>query len=122
MAPVLKTNRKAPEVIGQTWIRTKNDDGSYTIVIKAVKEPFTVGFDFEKEDVGNDVADGNSVWGANGQLYVTSAVAAAAKVYSVAGALVKTVSLAAGETVSTSLPAGLYIVALNDSSYKVVIQ
>ena len=123
MVPVLKTTRKAPEVLGQTWTCTKDADNTYIIVIKKIQEPFTVSFDFEEGGVGNeDIADGNSIWSANGQLYVTSAVAANAKVYSVAGALVKTVALAAGETASASLPTGLYIVTLNNNSYKVVVQ
>lgn len=122
LAPVLKTNRKAEEVLGQTWTRQRNADGSYTVVIKTVQEPFTVGFDFNEDVANENVVDNNSVWSANGQLYVTSAIAANAKVYTVAGALVKTVTLTAGETVSTSLSSGLYIVTLNDNSYKVVVQ
>jgi hypothetical protein len=42
--------------------------------------------------------------------------------YSVAGQRTKTVALAAGETVVTSLPPGVYIVAAEGRTWKAVIR
>lgn len=125
--PELKTDRKTftgnGEELGVTWTREKNADGTYTITIIRVQENFTIGFDFKEDPNSNDVIDqNNNVWSANGQLYVTSAVAANAKVYTATGALVKTITLAAGETANASLSAGFYIVTLGDNSYKVVVR
>jgi hypothetical protein len=122
--PVLKTNRVNGEELDITWTREKNADGSYTITILRIQENFTItGFDFEEDTSSADaIGQGVAVWAANGRVYITSAVAADAKVYSAAGALVKTETVVAGETADVSLPAGIYIVTLGDKSYKVVVR
>ena len=124
--PVLKTDRKTftgnGEELDVTWKREKNADGTYAITIIRVQENFTIGFDFIDDTANDAIEQNNSAWAANGQLYVTSAVAANAKVYTATGALVKTITLAAGETASTSLATGFYIVTLGDNSYKVVVR
>jgi hypothetical protein len=44
-----------------------------------------------------------------------------ARIYGVTGALVKVLPYAAGETVQVALPQGMYIVVVNERTYKIVI-
>ncbi|MDR3262594.1 MAG: T9SS type A sorting domain-containing protein [Tannerella sp.] len=45
-----------------------------------------------------------------------------ARIYGLTGQLVKTVPHTAGETVQTTLPRGVYIVAVNGRSYKIIME
>jgi hypothetical protein len=96
-----------------------NGDDTYTIVIKNVQQD--VILDIKIAD-GTAAIDGSNVWGANGQLYITSAKAANANIYALTGSLVKSVALTAGETAATSLPAGIYVVTLGGNTYKAVVK
>ena len=71
----------------------------------------------------NVEADGTSIYTERETLYVTSPTANTAKVYNVSGVLVRTLTLSAGETVRTALPAGFYVVALgNGNTHKVIVK
>jgi hypothetical protein len=61
------------------------------------------------------------VWSSGGQLYIAAASAGRAQIYTVAGQLMKTVALAAGQTVATPLPPGVYIVAADGRTWKVIL-
>jgi hypothetical protein len=62
------------------------------------------------------------VWSSGGQLYIAAASAGRAQIYTVAGQLMATVALAAGETIVTPLPPGVYIVAAEGRTWKAVIR
>ncbi|MDR1336553.1 MAG: hypothetical protein LBK22_06970, partial [Tannerella sp.] len=64
-------------------------------------------------DNGETLA-GNRVWASGGLLHLVSAVTGEARIYNMAGAAVKTVRCAAGETVRVPLPKGFYAVTLPD--------
>jgi hypothetical protein len=96
-----------------------NGDDTYTIIIKSVQQDVIVSILIAD---GTAAIDGSNVWGANGQLYITSAKAANASIYALTGSLVKSVALTAGETAATSLPAGIYVVTLGGNTYKAVVK
>jgi hypothetical protein len=60
------------------------------------------------------------VWSSGGQLYIAAASAGRAQIYTVAGQLMKTVALVAGETVATPLPPGVYIVVAEGKTWKAI--
>ena len=93
-------------------------NGVFRVTILGIQEPINISVDFT---TGNElVDDDNNVWTNGGQLYITTTVSGNAAIYNATGTLVKTISMVAGETVSTSLPAGFYIVTVNGKSYKVI--
>ena len=105
--PVLITGRTSlPDSEGVR--RINNGGGSYTFIIDDVREPINISFDFE---TGNaSIENGNKAWSVDGQLYITSAEAGRVSVYDVTGAMVKVLAINAGETISTTLPTGIYVV------------
>lgn len=94
-------------------------DGSWQVTIIRVQSAINLTIDFT---VGNASIDNNNVWASDNQLYVTSATSGKASVYTIAGALVKTITFAAGETTSTTLSAGVYVVVVNGESYKILVK
>jgi hypothetical protein len=70
----------------------------------------------------NAEVTGCSVYSAGNSIYITSAMASTASVYSVTGALIKTITLRTGETGIVDTQAGIYIVALNKKAYKVIVK
>lgn len=117
--PVVTTNRtKIPDSEGV--IITQNSDGSFTVRIRQVQEPITISIDFA---TGNAPIIDKTVWANGNQLYITPANSGIAQINTIAGTLVKTITLTAGETSITPLPTGIYVISINNgNSYKVVIQ
>ncbi|MDR1747219.1 MAG: hypothetical protein LBR49_08120 [Tannerella sp.] len=98
----------------------KNADGTYTVTVKNItKQPTTITVKF---DTSAEVLEGAKVWSSAGQLYVSAVKAGAAKVYSISGALIKSIAVAAGETSATALPSGFYIVTLDGKATKVAVE
>jgi hypothetical protein len=62
------------------------------------------------------------VWAHGSVLYVAAATSGDAYIYNVSGQLVKTVSHFAGETTTTQLPDGVYIVVADGKTHKVIVQ
>ena len=103
---------------GVLW--KKNADGSYTYTVRRVQENLTVKLSYTQSNA--EVA-GTRVWSENGQLYVTAAVSGRANVYNVLGKLNRSLTFSAGETKSVSVPAGIYVVSLNNGkAYKVAVR
>jgi hypothetical protein len=100
-------------------IEISADGLSYTVIIKNLQQDVNINILIAD---GTAAIDGSNVWGANGQLYITSAKAANANIYALTGSLVKSVALTAGETAATSLPAGIYVVTLGGNTYKAVVK
>jgi uncharacterized repeat protein (TIGR02543 family) len=98
-------------------------DGTYRYVLEGVIEPWTITFgpDLASETTGNEVINNASVRAFGNTLYITSAVVGEARIYSVAGVLVKIQPFIAGTTTQTTLAKGLYFVVINGKSWKIVI-
>jgi hypothetical protein len=100
-------------------IVVKNADGSYTVTIRQVQETIEIYVDF----VTSNLAIGNNkIWANGSMLYMQTDQVKQAQIYTIAGALVQTVNLTSAETATISLPKGFYIVAVDDSTYKVIIK
>jgi hypothetical protein len=67
------------------------------------------------------VASTTGVWSVSGRLYITAPQSGTAQVYSLTGALVKTVVVSAGETTVTPLSRGIYVVKTNGKTVKVMV-
>ena len=119
--PVVETGRKSiPDKQGVRVV--SNGDGTYTVTIYRVREAIDLRISFAAPN-SNVEADGTSIYTERETLYVTSPTANTAKVYNVSGVLVRTLTLSAGETVRTVLPAGFYVVALgNGNTHKVIVK
>ena len=119
--PVVATGRKSiPDKQGVRVV--SNGDGTYTVTIYRIREAIDLRISFAAPN-SNVEADGTSIYTERETLYVTSPTANTAKVYNVSGVLVRTLTLSAGETVRTALPAGFYVVALgNGNTHKVIVK
>ena len=119
--PVVETGRTSiPDKQGVRVV--SNGDGTYTVTIYRIREAIDLRISFAAPN-SNVEADGTSIYAEREVLYVTSPTANTAKVYNVSGALVRTMTLSAGQTVRTALPAGFYVVALgNGNTHKVIVK
>lgn len=117
--PVVTTGRTTvPDSEGVTYEELA--DGTWLVTILRVQTPINLSISFT---VGNtDIESSSSVWASGGQLYVNASTNGNASVYSITGALVKTITLSAGETASESLSTGFYVVTVNGKAYKVTIK
>lgn len=97
----------------------KNADGSYTVTIRYIQEDIEIYIDFATSNmaVGN-----NKIWANGNILYLQTSQTKQAQIYTIAGALVQTVNLTPAETAGIPLPKGFYIVAIDNSTYKVIIK
>jgi hypothetical protein len=104
---------------------SENEPGVWTVTILGVQQSLNVNISFGVETesaTGTAAVEGSNVWGADAAVYISSATAGSAGVYSTAGALLKTVAYPAGTT-AVSLPAGFYFVSLNGGdNYKVAVK
>lgn len=117
--PVVRIDRKNTSESGVK--RIDNGDGTYTFIIYEIREPIDISFDFETSNAS--IEDGNKTWSFDGQLYITSAEAGRVVVYDVSGAMVKVFAVNAGETTSTTLPTGVYVVAFaKGNPHKVTVK
>ncbi|MDR1779131.1 MAG: choice-of-anchor L domain-containing protein [Tannerella sp.] len=118
---VVATNRKLVSDTEGIKITAPNTrDGSYTITIYEIQEPVDVQITFTTAD---EAVENGKVWADGRRLYVGSATSGIATVYAETGLKVMTIPVLKGETVSTPLPAGFYIVKTGDgASYKIVIK
>jgi hypothetical protein len=69
----------------------------------------------------NEAIAGNKVWSAGNTLYIAALTTGQAHIYSMGGQLVKSVACHAGETITTTLARGFYLVIAEDKTYKVMI-
>jgi hypothetical protein len=110
--PIVTTDRKyVPDSVGV--IVEPNDDGSFAVQLRAVREPVHVSLAAGDLLTGSAAVEGTQVWTSDGQLYISSAGNDEARVYTLTGALLKTVAVAAGQTVRTALPPGFFVVRLD---------
>ncbi|MDR1455501.1 MAG: Ig domain-containing protein [Tannerella sp.] len=117
--PLVTTDRQyVPDSVGV--IVEANDDGTFTVRLRAVREPVHVALQAGDLLTGNEAVEATRVWASGGQLYITSMTDDRAEVYTLAGVLLKSVDVAAGQTVRTDLPPGVFVVRLGSGqSFKV---
>lgn len=114
--PVITTDR------GET-ITPRSSDGAY--IVKYVRndvEIFIDGIVKNPDPVGNEVVatDAVKVWATKGNLHISTVTGQTARVYNLAGSLVKQAEIPAGDTL-WPLPSGIYIVQIADTRYKVIL-
>jgi hypothetical protein len=116
--------RYLPEGVEGITLR-ESEPGVWTVTVLGVQQSLNVNISFPVETesaTGAAAVEDDSVWGADGAAYISSAAAGSAAIYSTAGALVKTVAYPAGTT-SIPLPAGFYIISLsNGENGKVAVK
>jgi hypothetical protein len=119
LRPQVKSNRILV-ADAEGIIVTPNGDGTYTILIKGIREAVDLTVDFTQ---ATGTVDDTKLWSAGNRLYIHAVHSGEARVYSVTGVLVKGLTVVADETYSTTLPAGIYLVVLdNGKVYKVVLK
>ncbi|MDR1779784.1 MAG: T9SS type A sorting domain-containing protein [Tannerella sp.] len=96
-------------------------DGVYTYTIKGITSPLTISFGSEYYS-GNVSIDGAAVWAYNDIIFIRVERDDTAKIYSIAGQLVRLADIKTGTT-ELRLPSGVYVVTLNSGErYKVVVK
>lgn len=114
--PVITTSK------GET-ITPRTSDGKY--IIKYIRSDLSVSITgiVKNNPTANEeiTAVTPRVWGSRGYLHVSLSVAAKARIYTFGGALLKSARLPAGDT-QMAVPAGSYVVIMDDSSFKVIIK
>jgi len=118
--PTLTTSRNG-RLSDEIGVKTEVlSDGAYRFTVRKVQENLTVTL---KYTVSNAEVDGTRVWGEDGTLCITSAAAGRANIYNALGHFVNSLTLSAGETRRLSMPAGVYIVKLdNGRAYKAAVR
>ena len=117
MVPVVSTGRSLAPV--DDYKIEPLGDGKFEITIKKVQTALNISITVAQS---NEAVEGNQVIAAGGQILLKAAKAAQAKVYGTTGALIRQLTLAAGETTAVTLPNGFYIVAIGNKAYKVVLK
>ena len=118
--PTLTTSRN-DRLSDEIGVKTEVlPDGAYRFTIRKVQENLTVTL---KYTVSNAEVDGTRVWGEDGTLCITSAAAGRANIYNALGHVMNSLMLSAGETRRLNMPAGVYIVTLdNGRAYKAAVR
>jgi hypothetical protein len=104
---------------------TKETDGTFQVRIPAVRENIKVIIRVNGEElssVDNEYVEVTRVWTSEGEVYIQSTAPGEAQIYTLTGALVGSVPVAAGQTARTSLPPGFHFVKLNGKTYKIGVQ
>jgi hypothetical protein len=118
--PQVKTSRTTDE--GGVTV-TRNAAGAWTVRIVRIQQAVTVTI--TAAGASTSAAESVSlaqVWSHGHRLYIAASTSGEAYIYNVSGIRVKTVAVVAGATVSETLPAGVYIVALEGRRYKVAVK
>jgi hypothetical protein len=97
----------------------RNNDGTWKVRVMAIRQNIVLTIDFSTAET---VTEGDAVWSAGRELHITSSVNTNAWIYNIVGSLVRVVAVAAGETHSIPLPPGIYIVEMNEESYKEIVK
>jgi hypothetical protein len=128
-APYVTTGRKTyPDDKGGVRI-TANDDGTYTVRILYIIENTVVTITASATSSGSGdtsaerlAADAPKVWSHGNRMYITSATTSGmAYVYNVDGQPVKILPIVAGETLTQTLPTGIYVVTIEGKNHKIII-
>jgi hypothetical protein len=118
---VSTTRRLSPDEV----FITKQEDGSFRVRIPAIRENIRIIIRVNGEelpDVGNEYVEVTRVWTSDGEVYIHSTAPGEAQIYTLTGALVRSVPVTAGQAARTALPPGFHFVKLNGKTYKVGVQ
>jgi hypothetical protein len=121
--PKVTTNRISPpdDKGGVTF--TLNDDGTYTVRIARIQQNITVTVGASFATANENIPSTARAWGYGQRLYIAAgANDGQAYIYNMTGVLVKILPYVSGETVFTTLPAGIYVVTMEGRRDKVVIR
>jgi hypothetical protein len=101
-------------------IVTPNADGTYTISVKEIREDIVINV---IPQATTPVESAEKVWSTGNRLYILTPTTTEAKVYNLAGTLVKVIPLKAGETGVAPLPSGIYIIELHKGAvFKAIVK
>jgi hypothetical protein len=115
----VKTNHY--DDIQKTLTGTSNANGSYTFTVRQIRQPLSITVAYP--DVSNDaVASSDRIRSHNGRVYITPAQSGTIRIYNVTGIETFHATALRGETISTILPRGIYIVAVGGKTQKVVVR
>jgi hypothetical protein len=116
MVPEVVTGRSSvPDSIGV--VVTPRGDGSFEVRVLAIREAVNLSIRMTADlGSGNAGLETSHVWAADGQLYIYALRTGQARVYTSAGALLRSIPVYAGQTGRTPLAPGFYIVAFDDGS------
>jgi hypothetical protein len=119
--PKVTTNRiSLPDNKGGVTV-TRNSNGAYTVRIANIQQNMTVTID-AVSSVANENIAGARIWSYGQWLYIAAVTGdSQAYIYNMTGVLVKILPYISGETVSTTLPAGAYIVVAEGRQYKILV-
>jgi hypothetical protein len=100
---------------------TPNGDGTYTAIVRNILQ--SLNLQINAITVGKSEVPVSGVWSSGRELHIVASVSGQATVYTLTGTRVKTIPLVAGETVvDSTLPPGIYLVALEGQNSKVIIR
>jgi hypothetical protein len=104
----------------------RNENGTYTVRIVYITEStvITVEAVATSSTTGDeDVTGAARVWSYGGRLYIVGGpVDGRAYIYQVSGVLMKIIPFTAGETVTATLPDGIYVVVVDGKQHKVLVK
>lgn len=103
---------------------TDNRDGSFNVSVLNVQETINLSISWN-EATGNDSfysTNSARIWTDNETLFITSPTAGNIFVYNATGGLVDIFKVSEKEIISAVLPKGLYLVKLNNNTYKALIK
>jgi hypothetical protein len=120
-SPPTVTTGRTDDATGGVTVQS-NGDKSYTVVVRNILTLFSI--QINTSTVGEEIVIiPVGVWSSGRELHIVASVAGQATVYTLTGTRVKTIPLAAGETVvDATLPPGIYLVALEGQNSKVIIR
>jgi hypothetical protein len=119
--PQVTTGRET-DADGDGVICRPNADDSYTIRIRTIRQNLELVVTLVPSHASGTVdAARSGIWAAGNRLFLAAVRSGQARIYTLAGTLVKTVTVVAGETVEETLPTGFYIVALDGERRKIVV-
>jgi hypothetical protein len=95
--------------------------GTYKVTIPRVRQSINVEINYASstESTGNQLVTKESVWSADGALYINAATPGVVAVYNITGQLVKQEGVSGSK--SFTLPKGIYIVKFNGKATKVIL-
>jgi hypothetical protein len=118
--PVITTGRQG-ESDGEDFFMLLNPDGSYTVRIMRIRQNLVLSIATSGTDNTDVSLPGDKVWSFDADLYI-SADAPEARIYNLAGVLIKVQPLLTDETTRIPLERGLYFVVVNGKTWKVIIK
>jgi len=122
----ISTNRQLiPDERGLVVVKTANVNRAlpdvYVVTVYSVQEPTVFDIKFNPIDaVDSSTAD--EVWVSDNRIHIHASKQGTVTIYTLSGAVAKTIALYQGDSTVVSLPSGLYIAIFNGKNYKIAIR